>query len=137
MALWSSASTLYRKIEGSNLAANFSFERTAMTRQKRGDISLTNSIINQSAPQPTAPTDMPTYHPPTSLLHAHSKAEPATDHSNLPHPMQWDLPQSVSPSYALQLCSFLWPTTAIFSAMWSFFHPFFVVAFWIRLKVPT
>ena len=37
VALWSSASTLDRKIEGSNLAANFSFERTTMTREKRGD----------------------------------------------------------------------------------------------------
>ena len=37
VALWSSAYTLDRKIEGSNLAANFSFERTTMTREERGD----------------------------------------------------------------------------------------------------
>ena len=37
VALWSNASTLDRKIEGSNLAANCSFEWTTMTRKKGGD----------------------------------------------------------------------------------------------------
>ena len=37
VALWFNASALDRKIEGSNLAANFSFERTTMTREERGD----------------------------------------------------------------------------------------------------
>ena len=30
----------------------------------------------------------------------------------VPYPSQSDLPQSLSPSYALQLCSFLWNTAA-------------------------
>ena len=37
MALWSDASALDRKIEGSKLAANFSFKWTTKTRKKRGD----------------------------------------------------------------------------------------------------
>ena len=37
VALGFNAPALDRKIEGSNLAANFSFERTTMTREKRGD----------------------------------------------------------------------------------------------------
>ena len=37
VALWSNAPTLDRKIEGSNLAANCSFEWTTMTREKGGD----------------------------------------------------------------------------------------------------
>ena len=46
------------------------------------------------------------------ITHAHGTVLPATKPTNAPHPTQLDLPQSLSPSYALQLCSFSWPTAA-------------------------
>ena len=56
MALWSSASTLDRKIKGSNLAANFSFERTTTkTREKRGD-EFGNEDRNKARPQNERPS---------------------------------------------------------------------------------
>ena len=49
VALWSNAPALDWKIEGSNLAANFSFERMTMTREKRGD-EFGNEESKQGAP---------------------------------------------------------------------------------------
>ena len=55
VALWSSASTLDRKIEGSNLAANFSFERRTMTPEKRGD-EFGNEDRTKARPQNERPS---------------------------------------------------------------------------------
>ena len=54
MALWFNAPALDRKIEGSNLAANFSFERTTMTREKRGD-EFGNEDRKKARPQNERP----------------------------------------------------------------------------------
>ena len=55
MALWSYAPALDRKIEGSNLAANFSFERTTMMREKRGD-EFGKEDQNKARPQNERPS---------------------------------------------------------------------------------
>ena len=44
--------------------------------------------------------------------HAHFTAQPTANPPNVPTPRQSDLPQSIIPSFALQLCSFSWPTAA-------------------------
>ena len=48
----------------------------------------------------------------TTHTRTYGTVQPSTNSPNTPTPTQSDYEQSVTPSYALKLCSFSWPTAA-------------------------